>query len=64
MGIYYYERTERLDDDANTLKEKISEDYLHVLIEYIENIKYGSVTVSIQDGKVVLIEKTEKLKTR
>jgi hypothetical protein len=53
-----------LVDDANTLKEKISEDYLRVLLEYIENIKFGSVTVSIQDGKVVLIEKTEKLKTR
>jgi hypothetical protein len=64
VDVCYYERTERLDDDTNALKEKISEDYLHVLIEYIENIKYGSVTVSIQDGKVVLIEKTEKLKTR
>jgi hypothetical protein len=50
--------------DAGALKEKISEDYLRVLLEYIEDIKYGSVTISIQDGKVVLIEKTEKLKTR
>ncbi|MDR1028559.1 MAG: YezD family protein [Clostridiales Family XIII bacterium] len=27
-------------------------------------MKYGSVTIYIQDGKVVQIEKTEKIKTR
>jgi hypothetical protein len=64
VGVWYCGRTERLADDTNTFKEKISDDYLHVLLEYIETIKYGSVTISIQDGKVVLIEKTEKLKTR
>jgi hypothetical protein len=56
--------TERLIDGASALNGKISEDHFRVLLEYIETIRYGSVTISIQDGKVVLIEKTEKLKTR
>jgi hypothetical protein len=56
--------TERSTDGASALSGKISEEHFHVLLEYIETIRYGSVTISIQDGKVVLIEKTEKLKTR
>lgn len=33
-----------------------------VLMEFIEEIKYGSVTVTIQDGKIVQIEKCEKVR--
>ncbi|MDR1495700.1 MAG: YezD family protein [Clostridiales Family XIII bacterium] len=55
---------ERLADSMDALNEKISENHFHILLEYIKTIRYGSVTISIQDGKVVLIEKTEKLKTR
>lgn len=34
------------------------------LIQYIKDIKYGSVTVIIQDGKIVQIEKNEKVRFR
>jgi hypothetical protein len=56
--------TEKLSDGTVALDGKISEDHFRSLLEYIDTVKYGSVTISIQDGKVVLIEKTEKLKTR
>jgi len=39
-------------------KEK--NDHLIKIDEYIKSIKYGMVTVIIQDGKVIQIEKTEK----
>lgn len=46
------------------LEEKISEEHFRILLKYLDDILYGSVTITIQDGKVVLIEKTEKFKTR
>ena len=30
--------------------------------QYVEKIKYGSVTVYIQDGKIVQVEKNEKIR--
>lgn len=38
-----------------------SQDIL-MLLDYIKHIKYGSVTVNIQDGKIVQIEKSEKIR--
>jgi len=35
---------------------------IRLLLEYIKKIKYGSVTVNIQDGKIVQIEKIEKIR--
>lgn len=34
------------------------------LEEIIESVKYGEVKVTVQDGKVVLIEKNEKFKPK
>lgn len=34
--------------------------HLETVNEMIQNIQYGSVTIVIQDGKVVQIEKVEK----
>lgn len=34
------------------------------LIQIISTIKYGSVTVIIQEGKIVQIEKNEKLRLK
>lgn len=34
------------------------------LIQYIKDIQYGSVTVIIQDGRIVQIEKNEKVRLR
>ena len=35
-----------------------------ILIDAVKNIQYGSVTVHIQDGKIVYIERTEKIKIK
>ena len=32
------------------------------LLEMIKSIQFGSVTIKIQDGKIITIEKTEKFK--
>lgn len=37
---------------------------IRILLEYIGKIRYGSVTVSIQDGKIVQIEKSEKIRLK
>ncbi|MDR0853871.1 MAG: YezD family protein [Clostridiales Family XIII bacterium] len=42
----------------------ITEKDFKVLLSYIESIKYGSVTLKIQDGKAIQIEKNEKVKIR
>ncbi len=35
-----------------------------ILLDAIKDIQYGSVTVHIQDGRIVYIEKTEKIKVQ
>lgn len=40
----------------------ISEENLDRLIEMLKHIKYGSVTLVIQDGVVVRLEKKEKVR--
>jgi len=41
-------------------KESGSKDVFTRLIQYIKDIQFGSVTVIIQDGKIVQIEKTKR----
>lgn len=43
---------------------KHEEENIKLLLDYINKIKYGSVTVNIQDGKIVQIEKSEKIRIR
>ena len=40
----------------------ISEENLKKLLEMLKIVKYGSVTLVIQDGVVVQIEKNEKVR--
>jgi hypothetical protein len=46
----------------------MNKDQLHenrdLLLNAVKDIEYGSVTVHIQDGKIVYIEKTEKIKVK
>ena len=35
-----------------------------ILYEAVQGIEFGSVTVHIQDGKIVYIEKTKKIKVK
>lgn len=37
---------------------------LKKIAEMIQSIRYGSVTVIVQDGKIIQIDKTEKVRIR
>lgn len=38
------------------------ESYLEIIDRLIRETKYGTVTVIIQDGKVIQVEKTDKIR--
>jgi hypothetical protein len=44
------------------LEKKELHENIDILIEAVRGIDFGSVTVHIQDGRIVYIEKTEKIK--
>lgn len=44
-----------------TVKE-VTEIQLAQIKHYIESIKYGSVNIIIQDGKIIQIDKSEKIR--
>ena len=46
------------------LEKKELHDNKEILLDAVKDIQYGSVTVHIQDGRIVYIEKTEKIKVR
>lgn len=41
---------------------KVTREELLKIKELIETVRFGSVTVIVQDGKVIQIEKNEKLR--
>ncbi|MEE1312171.1 MAG: YezD family protein [Lachnospiraceae bacterium] len=41
---------------------KVTKDDLLKIKEFIESIRFGHVTVIVQDGKVIQIEKHEKVR--
>lgn len=45
-------------------KNTISDTDLNKIREFLETIQYGSVTVIVQDGKVIQIEKNEKVRIK
>ena len=51
-------------DDAGKVKTQVTEEDLKKLLNYIGSIQYGSVTLVIQEGRVVQIEKNEKIKLK
>jgi len=42
----------------------ISEENLETLLEILKTTKYGSVTLVVQDGVVIQMERNEKLRLR
>ncbi|QNU68589.1 YezD family protein [Ruminiclostridium herbifermentans] len=46
------------------INRRLEEENIKLLLDYINKIKYGSVTVNIQDGKIVQIEKNEKIRIK
>jgi hypothetical protein len=45
-------------------KNSISDSDINKIREFLETIQYGSVTVIVQDGKVIQIEKNEKVRMK
>lgn len=43
-------------------KTEVSEETLRKIKEFIEDIRFGSVTIIVQDGKVIQLEKQEKMR--
>lgn len=39
-------------------------EYAKLIHEIAKSMKYGSITISIQDGKIVQIEKIEKIRLK
>ncbi len=52
MGVESKKMNAIHDSDINKIRE------------FLETIQYGSVTVIIQDGKVIQIEKNEKVRMK
>lgn len=50
--------------DESKIKKPISDDDLKRLIDLLGTINYGSVTLVIQDSKVIQIEKNEKMRLK
>ena len=46
-------------DDRDTEKG-----YIELIEEIAGTVQYGSITINIQDGKIVQIEKNEKIRVR
>ncbi len=46
----------------NEPAEKIS--HLEMLEKLLENMKFGSITLIVQDGKIIQIDKTEKYRLK
>lgn len=49
---------------GNQSKEILSEEKLQLLKKTLSEVKYGTVTLVIQDGVLVQIEKNEKFRLR
>ncbi len=45
-------------------KSVVKEKDIKKIIELIESVKYGSISIVIQDGCIVQIEKNEKLRIK
>jgi hypothetical protein len=45
-------------------KNTVNEKDIQKIIEFVENIQFGSVMLIIQDGKIVQIEKNEKVRIK
>lgn len=52
----------RREEAANRKRTGISDRDLNKIVEYINQIKFGSVTIVIQDNRVIQIDKNEKIR--
>ena len=54
-----------VDNYLDKINEKsISKESLIKLLDLVESVKFGSITLIIQDGKVIQLEKNEKVRLK
>ena len=46
----------------NNFKSNLSTESLNVVLKILNEIKYGTLTLVVQDGKVIQIERNEKIR--
>ena len=46
----------------NNVKSNLSSESLNVILNILNEIKYGTLTLVVQDGKVLQIERSEKIR--
>ncbi len=49
---------------SNSEVKALSQENLEVLEKLLKDLKYGSINIIVQDGKIIQIEKTEKIRTK
>ena len=54
-----------INAEVDMAQEKgVSEEELRKIKEYIDAIRYGSISIVIQDGKIIQIDKNEKIRIK
>ena len=46
--------------EHNTKKSQEQQQWQEKIEELLQNMKYGNITIIVQDGKIIQIDKTEK----
>lgn len=46
--------------EHNTKKSQEQRQWQEKIEELLQNMKYGNITIIVQDGKIIQIDKTEK----
>ena len=44
------------------MEEKKKEEYLQLVKRMLDELKFGSITIVIQDGKIMQVQKEEKIR--
>lgn len=50
--------------DNGKNNELIPKETFHLIEEYLKSIKYGQIILTVQDGKLIQIEKSEKIRLK
>lgn len=64
MGKRRKECSDMADGSEMKVKHAVTDNDLKKIKENLEDIAYGSVLISVQDGKIVQIEKSEKFRLK
>lgn len=54
--------TEQTKNDKKISYEESVQRIIPIMAELLKNIKYGYIQITVQDGRVVQIDKTEKFR--